>query len=164
MHGAKAFDQLHTTRIKETFDAWRNGLDLNEFTRVSTRTTYAKDFDSMGKANNFIFDFKLAQWPTSKVFDQPEKSELNGLDIAYRFEDENSFSVLRVRAEQLKYEVDLNTEFVETSEIRGTKIRAIIDFDRGLLGKVSTEKFRVEDWIKGYQHILRRDIDKIIKA
>lgn len=164
INDANAFDQLHVKQIKETLGIWHKELELNEFSRISARVTYAKNFTSLGLANNFIFDLKLARWPTSKVFDQPEKSGLNGLDLAYRFEDESSFSVLRVRAEQLKYEVDLNPEFVKNSEIRESICRAIIDFDRGLLGKVSAEKFRVDDWIKGYQHILRRDIEKVIKA
>ena len=164
INNENVFDQLHVKQVKETLDVWLKELEIDEFSRISARVIHAKNFASLSQANKFIFDLNLAKWPTSKVFDQPEKTDLNGLDISYRFEDENSFSVLRARAEQLKYEVNLNPEFVKTPEIKESISRAIVDFDRGLLGKIPIEKFRVEDWLKGYQHILRRDIEKIIKA
>ena len=106
----------------------------------------------------------MVKGPKSKVFDQPLDSELNGIEILYRFEDENSFSVLRVRAESLKYEVDLDPRFTDVANIREALYRVIIDFNRGLLKTVKVDKFLVEDWLKGYQHLLRRDVEKVLKA
>jgi hypothetical protein len=164
LSGNHTLDQLRTKRIQDTFDIWSEALELTEFSRVSMRLTYAKEYDSMHEANSYIFGLNLARWPTSKVFDQPEQSDLNGLDISYRFEDESSFSVLRLKAERVKYEVDIDPAITENPEIRVTKNRAIIDFDRGLLGKVAVDKFRTDDWLKGYQHVLRRDLEKILKV
>ena len=162
--GANPLDPQKIQQAKETFEVWRETLILSEIKRISTRATYAKEFPSMKEANAEIFALNLARWPTAKVFDQPIEADLNGLELSYRFEDENSFSFLRVKAEQIKFEAELNPEFVDESRIEKSKHRMIIDFDRGLLGSVSAEKFRMDDWIKGYQHILRRDIEKITKA
>ena len=111
-----------------------------------------------------MISLNLVHWPTTKVFDQPMEVDLNGPEIAYRFEDKKSFSVLRLKCEQRNYKVDLDPEYVEEPEIRNSKNLFIIDFDRALLGSVNADKLRIDEWIKGYQHILRRDIEKIIKV
>jgi hypothetical protein len=160
--GAKALDQHAIQNVKETFETWRDELNLSEITQVSTRATYFKDFPSMKEANAAITSFGLVKQPSGKVFDQPMDGYLNGVELTYRFQDENSFSVLRLRAEEVKYEVQLDPAYVENSEIKTVRRRAIIDFDRGLLGSVDAKKLRMDDWLKGYVHILRRDIGKII--
>lgn len=162
MPGEKTFDQLRVRQVKETFDVWCKELELSDLVRVSTRVTYAHEYETLGEANRRIFALNLARWPDAKVFDQPQQSEHNGLEMLYRFEDENSFSVLRVKAEQLTFEANLDAQYVENPKIKVSKKQAIIDFDRGMLGTVSAGKLRIEDWFKGYQHILRRDIGKII--
>lgn len=162
--GEHAFSQLKVSQICDTFEVWCKVLELDELGRVSTRATYSKDFKSLGNANAELLALNLVRWPETKVFDQPLESERNGLEIQYRFEDEDSFSVLRLKAEQLKYEVDLDPNIFDEPEIREVKNRMIIDFDRGLLGAVNAGKFRMDEWLKGYQHILRRDIEKVLKA
>lgn len=161
--GEKSFDHQKVKQVKESFELWRSELELVNLSRVSTRVMFIKEFPTMRDANAFVFNMNLAQWPESKVFDQPQDSELNSIELLYRFEDDESFSVLRVRAEKLTFEVDLDPQYVENPEIRVTKNRVIIDFDRGLLGSVAAEKLLVDEWFKGYNHILRRDIDKVIR-
>ena len=164
LSGEKVFEQHNVLQIKETFEAWRDTLDLNILDRVSTRVTYLREFVSLREANADLLALNLARWPNTKVFDQPLESERNGLEIAFRFEDQSSFSVLRLKAEQLKAEAELDPEFFDESTITKTKNRLVIDFDRGLLGSVGASKFRADEWIKGYQHILRRDIEKVLKG
>ena len=164
LSGGKSLEQNKVQKVKETFEVWREALALKIVNRISTLVTYSKEFPTIKEANAELIALNLARWPTSKVFDQPSDSELNGLDIQYRFEDKNSFSLLRLKAEKIQFEVDLDPEWVEESEIRKLKNRIIIDFDRGLLGSVNADNFRMDDWIKGYQHILRRDIEKVTKV
>lgn len=164
LSGPKSLEQGKVQQMKETFEIWRDMLSLGSVKRISTRATYSKEFPTMKEANAALFALNLARWPTTKVFDQPETAERNGIEMLYRFEDENSFSLLQLKAEQLKFEVDLDPEWVDEPEIRKKKSRMVIDFDRGLLGAVNAEKFRMDDWIKGFQHVLRRDIEKVIKA
>lgn len=151
-------------QISDTFDIWREALELDELNRVSTRVTYTKDFDSLKDANAQLFSLNLVRWPDTKVFDQPLESERNGLEVQYRFEDDNSYSLLRLKAEQLKYKVELDSTLFDEPEIKKIISRMIIDYDRGLLSSINAEKFRAAEWLKGFQHILRRDIEKIIKV
>jgi len=164
LSGDKALEQRKVQQITKTFEVWRDELGLGELLRVSMRVIYCKEFPSMKEANAELIALNLVRWPNSKVFDQPIDSDLNGFEIQYRFEDQNSFSLLKLKAEQLRLELDFNPDFVDESEIRKTKNRMIIDFDRGILGSVNAEKLRMDDWIKGFQHILRRDIEKVIKG
>lgn len=150
-------------QVQETFDVWRKMLALGEVKRVSTRGIHVKEFPSMKDANAELFSFNLVRWPTTKVFDQPLEAELNGVEMIYRFEDQNSFSVLRLKAERLEYEAELNADFFEEPAIHKSKNHMVIDFDRGLLGTINADKFRMDDWLKGYQHVLRRDLEKVIK-
>jgi hypothetical protein len=161
--GEHALGQLKVGQIIKTFEVWRNALELAELTRVSTRVVYSKEFASMESANAGLFALNLVQWPDTKVFDQPLESDKNGLEILYRFEDDKSFSLLKLKAEQVKYEVDLDENLFGEKKMEKIINRMTIDFDRGLLGSVNAEKFRMDEWLKGYQHILRRDIEKVLK-
>lgn len=162
--GAKVFEDKNTFHLKESFELWREHLAIKVVERISTRVIYSREFATLRLANAELFGLKLAAWPQSKVFDQSTDSEKNGLEIAYRFEDANSFSVLRLKAEEVKVEVELDSEFFEESKLQQTKRRMLIDFDRGLLGSVDAGNFRLDEWIKGFQHVLRRDIEKVVKA
>jgi hypothetical protein len=150
--------------LERTYDLWREILDLTVLKRASTRVIYVKNFDTIKAANAELLGMELAVWPDDNVFDQPMDAELNGLEIAYRFEDKASFSLLRLKSEQVKTEVELDPEFFDEPVLAKTKIRLVIDFDRGLLGSVDAGKFRVTEWIKGFQHVLRRDLEKVLKG
>lgn len=160
--GEKSFDSRRIQQTKETFELWGDALKLRNVERISTLATYSKDFPTVKEANAELISFGLVSWPTVKVFDQPIDADLNGPQVQLRFEDASSFSVLRMRAEQVRLEASLPSEFFDQPSIEKLKNRLIVEFDRGLLGSVATEKFRVEEWLKGYQHILRRDIEKVI--
>lgn len=160
--GDSLFEAIKIKSLEDTYATWHDLLDLSILKRASTRVIYAKNFESMKAANAELFEMQLAKWPKTKVFDQPQDAELNGLEILYRFEDKDSFSLLRVKAEQIKAELELDAELFEQPVHTQTKNRLLIDFDRGLLGSVDAEKFRVTEWIKGFQHVLRRDIEKIL--
>lgn len=164
LKGDKSLEQHKVKQLIATFDVWRKELALKELKRISTRTIFVKDFSSTKEANAELRSLGLVRWPSSKVFDQPLESDLNGFEIRYRFEDKSSFSFLSFRVEQVKYDVELDPDFFDETEMHRSKYRMIIDFDRGLLGVVDAEKFRVDDWIKGHQHILRRDIEKVTKG
>lgn len=160
--GEHALNQFSIRQIAETYDIWRKNLEIAELKRVSTRVAYLKDFPALKNANAELLSMGLVRWPDTKVFDQPLISDQNGVEVHYRFEDENSFSLLKLKAEQLNFKMELDPYWIEDSEISKQKSRMVIDFDRGLLGSVNAEKFRMDEWLKGYQHILRRDIEKVL--
>jgi len=162
--GNKALDAQNTFKIKQSFDVWKMYLSLNKLTRVSTRMTYIKDWDSMKDANAAILNMNLVRFPKERVFGQPMDSDLNGVDVNIRFQDDKSFTFLRCRAEHLNFQADLDPSFVTEPEIRVEKYRSIIDFDRGSLGGIDASRFQMVEWIEGCKHLLRRDIEKVIGA
>lgn len=164
LKGEGIFEARNIKALEDTYSMLYEMLDLNILKRASTRVVYAKEFDSIKAANAELLGMQLAEWPDTKVFDQPLDAEMNGLEIAYRFEDKASFSVLRLKAEQIKAEVELDAELFDQPILSKTQNRLTLDFDRGLLGSIDAGKFRVDEWVKGFQHVLRRDIEKVLKG
>jgi hypothetical protein len=161
--GHTSLDQRTREQIAEAFKIWKTSLALDRLARISTRAIYAMGFDSLGDANAALHALNLARWPRGNMFDQSEKSAKNALELSYKFEDDASFSFLRLRTEENKYEVRLDPPF-ENQELKTVISRLVVDFDRGLLGSIDASKFRMDDWLKGFQHVLRRDVDKIVGA
>lgn len=164
LRGIKTLDQRTVKQLSETFEVWRERLGLRSLSRVSARACYAKKFDDLGAANQHLRDLGLVRWPKQRVFDMSDAPAVGGFDLTYRFDDSSQFSTVRVRSETVKYEATLDADFVETPNISKTFYRAAIDFDRGALGSVDAVKLRIEDWFKGYLHVMRRDIDKVVLA
>lgn len=164
LFGTKSYDAARTSKVKETYDVWWKELELSELTRVSSRAIYVKEFSTLKDANAELLGLNLVRWPTSKVFDQPVDGASNGPDIRFHFEDENSFTFLRLKAEKVNIEAEMHQELSDLEDIKLTKTRLVLDFDRGIIGKISAEKFRMEDWLKGHQHILRRDLEKVLRG
>lgn len=164
LSGPNSLNEKNVKFIQETFELWREKLDLVEVKQLSTLANYAKDFDSIKKANEDLLSLNMARWPSDKIFEQPMDTELNSLELFYRFQDDSSFSTIKLKAQQTTYNVHLDKNYVDTADIEKTNNQILIIFDRGLLGSVNAEKFRANDWIKGFQHVLRRDIEKLIKA
>lgn len=153
----------HTDRLVSAFDTIRSNLLLEELSRMSARAFYVKDFSSLQQASEELNQLNLARWPTQRVFDQPTDGDQNGLEIGYRFQDASSFAMLRLKPERVTYEAAVKHPYLDVQEQTVVKNRLLIDFDRGLLGSVKTANFRMEDWLKGFVHVLRRDIEKVIK-
>lgn len=159
---ANANPARSSERIASTYEAWVEKLRLLTLQRVSARSTFHKEFDSLDGANAFVLNLGLARWPKSQVFNQDKHSGLNTLDVAFRFQDETAFSVVRVKAEKVTFQAKLDKEFVD-EPINVERCRVIVDFDRGTLGETSAGKLRISEWLKGYHHLMRRDIPKVLE-
>lgn len=161
LFGLKTIDQLTSDRIVETFGVWREFLGLEELSRISSRVIYTKDFKSISTANSALF--ALAKYQIkAKVFDQPVDSPLNTIDCAYKFEDESSFAFLRIRTEQVTVEITPNADMPNLKGSKETTNRLVIDFDRGIKKKVAAADFRMDEWLKGFVHVFRRDLEKVV--
>jgi hypothetical protein len=150
--------------VHEAFSIWRDELKLDFASRVSTRAVYMRDFSSLRQANAELLALGLARWPAAKVFDQPVDADRNSVELVYRFEDPSSFALLRLKTESVTYTVELDRELVDIDDISKTKDRLILDFDRGLLERVDLQSFRMDEWLSGCKHLLRRDLQKVIGA
>jgi len=157
----KGFDQATVDKAANTLALWRAELSIEKFTRISCRAKYVKEFPTKKAANAEVLSWNLCRWPVGKVFEQPEDAEANGIDLLFRLEDANSFTHVRVGAEEVKIELMPHPEFPDI-EVHKQKSRVYVDVDRGLLGSVRGDDFRISEWLKGYHHVLRRDIDKLL--
>ncbi|MBL8377242.1 MAG: hypothetical protein JNM79_05205 [Burkholderiales bacterium] len=161
LSGEKSLEQSNIERLAESYIIWRKTLQFESLSRLSTRLVYTKEFKTLREANAELFATGLVKWPSGRVFEQPIDSEKNTFDLSCRFEDENAFSFIRLRAEKVEFKAELDPDFVGEPIIR-TKCRAFIDFDRGLLGSVNAEKVRMDEWLKGVLHVYRRDTRKLL--
>lgn len=160
-----SIDRQTIERVAQTFRTWRSELSLEQLSRLSTRALYTRDFESIKEANLALRGLNLVRWPTAKIFDQPEDSETNAPEVAFKFEDSKSFSILRFRTEQLKFRMPpLPPPFEDAAADVGEKTvnRLVVDLDRGLLGIINATQVMMDEWLRGFQHILRRDIEKIV--
>jgi len=156
-------DQHTSQQIVDTFAAWRDELSLTNLNRVSSRVLFVKEFPTMRDANEELFKLNLCPFPKSKVFDQPTDSPRNTFVLTYRFEDDASFAFLRVRTEGVRMEFKADKEFATLKDTSETKNRLIFDFDRGLIKATEAASFRMDEWLKGFMHVLRRDVEKVLK-
>lgn len=159
----KAFDRRGFSLISRTFEILARYLSLHQITRVSARASYVMETTSIGEANSMVRSFPCVNWPSEKVFGQDPSSDLNTGSFSFRFQDEASFSVVDVKSEQVHHRAELEVLDV-TDAIDVKKNYVVIEFDRGTLGVVEANQFRIEDWLKGYRHVLNRDIDKVLEG
>lgn len=163
VNNLKTIDQSTTQRLVETFEAWRDELELKSLNRVSSRILFTRDFSTPLEANSALFKLIGNSGRVSKkVFDQPIDSPLNSVDFTYRFEDEMSFAFLRVRSELGTLQINENPDIPEIKGGKRSINRLVIDFDRGMKTAFDPVNFRMDEWLKGFNHLLRRDIEKVL--
>src|SRR5690606_3311061 len=119
--------------------------------------------EELAEANEFLLGLGLVKWPTSKVFEQDPRSGQNGFECSYRFQDELGFVVLRMKAEDLRFSADLDPDFFE-EPLSSRRCSAVLDFDRGSFGDIDAKAFNPGEWLRGYFHILRRDLPKVVEG
>lgn len=157
-----SFDGLKSEQLKKSYQALRELLGLQELTQVSARCQYVKLFSSHKDANASILQLGLTSWPDGRVFDQPQDGERNSVEVVYRFDDTKSFSLVRIKTEKVTFKVEIDAR-LNMDNVTEHRNKLIVEFDRGLLGDINAAELRIEDWFKGYFHLLRRDIDKVLR-
>ncbi len=156
-----AIDSGNVGRLTEAYKNWRSGLKFERLARASSLLRYGKTFDSIEDANAALRKLDLVRWPSGKIFDQPEDGAHNVPEITFKFEDSKSFSFLSFKTEKLKYGYKLDPPF-EKEDVSSEINRLVVEFDRGLLGSIDANRFIIDEWFKGLQHVFRRDIERII--
>lgn len=158
---AKTLDANIQDRLVSTFAVWERCLGLTSLKRISARARYVKNYRSIADANRRAIDLGICRMPAERVFDQNPDSPRNSINTTLRFEDDNSFSAVTIRTETTKLEIGSLPEF-DRERVFDERHRFILEFDRGSLGEIPVAKIRVNEWLKGYMHVLRRDIDKVV--
>ncbi len=156
---------VRSKAISEAVSIWKDRLKLESFARISMRVEYVKTFSSLAGATEAVRKLGLVNWPTQKVFGQDEVGEKNGLDCLLRFEDSSAFTTLRTRAESVLMQYEIHPDFAgDEPKVHKELHRMILDFDRGTTQPMKAKDFAAEEWLKGYFHLLRRDLPKVILA
>lgn len=162
LRGDSLLQDTNVKNISDAFDIWKKNLNLEQLTRISARVIYSKNFSSESEAKDYVFKLGLVKWPSEKVFDQPIESPRNVPEVVLRFEDEKSFVFVRVRTDHRKVDMRVDPDIME--EIIDKELfRVLIDFDKGNLGTIPVNKIKIVEWFSGYTHIMRRDIDKVLR-
>jgi hypothetical protein len=161
-HIKKISAEARSHQIRDAFAIWRTSLNLSDLNRVSMRVQYYKDYSSTKDVVKAMSELNCCKFPTPKVFDQPLDGERNNVDTSFRWEDDKSFALLRIYAESAIIKRVASPEIPEDADIKREQFRLVVDFDRGFISPIKAKDLRVEEWIKGYFHVLRRDIDKIL--
>lgn len=163
LRNLRTVDNLSIDRIAESFAIWRDGFELDKLTRLSTRVIYERKFSDSRTAQGAVTSL-LKEKFTERVFNQDPDGDGNGLEKRWNFSDGNSFTKLSIRAEEIKYEISTDVVVDEWALDPVVVHRALIDFDRGLLKPPPASKIQMGDWVKGVIHLLRRDIEKVLKV
>lgn len=155
---------VRSRAISEAVSIWKERLKLESLARISMRVAYVKTFPSQSGAAEAVRRLGLVNWPTQKVFGQDEAGEKNGLECSLRFEDALAFTVLRARTESVVMDYEIHPDFAgDEPKVHKELHRMVLDFDRGTTQPIKSRDFSAEEWLKGYFHLLRRDLPKVIQ-
>jgi len=157
----RALDSTTKDKLHASVIAIRDSLSLSEFTRVSARVSYGIYSETIAEANALARSFSCINWPEQKVFGQAKDSDENGVSFSFRFQDKTSFSVVEVKTEEATFHVD-HDSVLNVGPIDKKQCACLVEFDRGTFGPIDASRLRVIDWIEGFVHVMRRDIDKVL--
>jgi hypothetical protein len=148
-------------QFSETLAIWVDALELTRFTRVGTRVVYRKSFPSVETANQAMVGLGLIRVPQSPIFNH--KSGLYAADLRLVWQDEASQTQVVLRAERQEMEVKGLFDDSGMNE-KKTADSVVVDLDRATIGIVELTKFRMADWLKGIQHLMSRDLNRVLNG
>lgn len=155
----KAFSSF-SEQIANSFQIWTELLEIRSITKIGGRAIYIKDLKTREEANSEYQELGLANWPTRDVFNIRMDSSLNSGSIHYQIEDDASSVAVRIAPTFNVIEID-NSEFPELSGKKEIH-RLIVDVDRQTKKTTEADRFSPNDWLKGYHHLLNRDLSAIL--
>jgi hypothetical protein len=148
-------------RVSETFRVWRNALGFSKLTRVGTRVIMAKSFSSGNDAEQAIMSLGLTKTPKPPIFNHD--TDPAWVDVRLHWQDEATSTQVRVHPEHHETEIKDPAGDPAKREKR-TTYSVVIDMDRATRGSTDTGKFDVVQWLKGVQHLVNRDLTRLIET
>lgn len=148
-------------QISNTLSIWIRMLEIDVIAKIGARAIYSKTFKDQKDAAKAYRNFDLVKWPTRRVFDCASDSDLNGGGVHFQFENDDAATSLRIGPQNLKLAIGPNDDFpdIETTK---TLDRVVIDIDRQTKKGTDASRFNAGEWLKGYQHLINRDLPAII--
>lgn len=148
-------------QIAKTVQLWTSILELDTIEKIGTRAIFEKKYPDRESAHKAYRAMNLVKWPSRKVFDCAVDSPLNGGAAHLQFEDDQAMTIVRVAPQQVTMEIPAQEEF---PDLEGKKVinRVVVDVDRQTKKSIDATRFSALDWLKGYQHLLNRDLPEIV--
>ncbi|HUX90721.1 MAG TPA: hypothetical protein VMV48_08535 [Gallionellaceae bacterium] len=148
-------------QIEETLRIWITSLEIKKFSRIGTRVIYAKTFESEDLAQKAVMNLGLVKYPEAPFFNHkipPRSSEVKLL-----WQDDSSQTQIIVKSEHQEVEVGGLSDNPRDKHKKTADVM-LIDIDRATRGDVELSKFRVVDWLEGVQHLIARDVKRILNS
>lgn len=146
-------------QIATTTDVWISLLELQRITRVGTRVMYAKEYDTREQAGKAVIDLGLVNFPASPFFNHKEMPKQCDLRLYWEEEGFQTQVIVKPERHELKVVGGLPDRPVEKK--RESSDVVLIDIDRATRGTVELSRFYVVEWLKGMNHLVSRDMDRI---
>lgn len=146
-------------QIAQSLDALFLVLEIETLRRVGTRTIYAKSYPTPEAAREAAVELGFIRAPSSPIFNH--KSGLAEAESRMVWRDAAMQTQVVMKTEHQSFEVSGFTEFDNVPR-KSESHALILDVDRGTLADVERSKFRVRDWLQGVQHVLNRDINRLL--
>lgn len=145
--------------IEQTVKVWVEQLELQEFTRVGTRCLFNRSYESEEAANGASVEAALVATPRSPIFGF--RTPVSATETVVVWKDQDLVTRLAIKPEHKRLQFSDVEDFPE-EKIDRTLHSVLIDFDHATAGKVDATKFRTQDWLKGVQHIIHRDMPRYL--
>lgn len=138
-------------------------LSIGEYTRVGLRLIFVKEMSDRKVASEAVISTGMIAAPVGQQFGVSG----GGLfpEYSIRKEDGKKGYSVRLKAEELTFELDLPIEWRGVAEPVSRKpLRISFDVDFYTIGVVTTGQFNVSQWISQAAHVIRRDGDTFLRG
>jgi len=146
-------------QIAATLETLFLHLDVKSLGRVGTRTIFAKSYPTAQAAIAATVALGLVRPPPAPIFNH--KIGLAEAQARMVWRDDSMQTQVLVKAESQAFEVSGFDEFKDVPRKSESHL-LILDIDRGTIGDVERSRFRASDWLHGVQHLLNRDINRLL--
>ena len=147
-------------QLAETLKIWNAELELRTYTRVGTRVIYRKIYPTEIEANEAVVGSGLVRFPELPIFNHKQASTSCNATLFWKDDSITTQVILKSEHKNLAIR---DSDFPDLEKPHDLYY-VTLDVDRGTRAPVDMEQFRLEDWLKGVQHVIARDIDKVLNG
>lgn len=145
--------------IASITDVWITFLELRKLTRVGTRVMYVKEFETSEQCGNALVELGLVRFPAPPFFNHKGSPKQCDLRLYWEEDGFQTQLILKPERHELKVAAGLPDRSVER-RLESYDV-VLLDIDRATRGTVDLSKFYVVEWLKGINHLVFRDVDRL---
>lgn len=136
-------------------------FSINTFQRIGLRTFYHLSFPDKEAASDYVFS--NSSMPRVSGRHLNVEGSAADPEMSFRFEDGNVGFIARLSVKQVNVEVELPMELREEDEKATSKSKTdvVVDLDYYVGSKTETDMVNIDEMIKTWSHVQRRDLGKL---